>query len=186
MTPRPFYYPVMLSIREVAASLNDIVEMAGIDTKQVSTTETLRLMLADYFYGEEAITANPYIELNGRRLVMEHGAQAPQDGVLLNNLLNEVNNIFWLLCDLIGKQALAQTAEYQHRPTDCFYSFHDLEQRVTVYIPVFEQLEQKPNIAPVPVSAVMVTCMRTLPANIRVLMADEPRLNPTNYGVGDY
>lgn len=186
MTPRPLYYPVMMSLREVMVSLKDIIEMAGIPSQQVSLTETVRLMLADYFYGEEATSSNPTIEINGRRLAFEHGAQAPQDSVLLNNLMNDVNDVFWLLCDLIGKQALTQTAEYQHRPSDCFYSWHDLESRITVYVPVYEQLEQKPNIAPVPCSAAMLSCMRTLPANIRVLMANEPKLNPTNYGAGDY
>lgn len=186
MTPRNFYYPVVMSIREVAESVIGVVEMYGISEHQISIIETMRLMLADYFYGEEAVTANPFVEVNGRRLVFEHQNSFTGSDGFLQAMMNDVNNVFWLLSDLIGMQALTQTAEYQHRPTDCFYSFHDQEMRITVYVPVFNELEQKPNIAPVPISAVLISCMRTLPANIRALMANEPMLNPTSFGAGEY
>lgn len=169
-------------------NIQGVIDIAEIDTTNVNYEETIRLMLADYFYGENPITPFPFIQYGERRLAF---LKQPfdlrfSDETFMNQLFAELEQGFWLLADMIGRLALQQTPDYQHRPSDCLYSYHRSNvPQITIYLPVYEGLPAL-NIAPAPIAAVAVACRETLPESLQAVMANIPEVSFAPNIVGDY
>lgn len=180
------YYPIRISLRDVTASVASVAELAGIVPAMVNSTETIRLMLADYFYGELEVSPFPGFTVNNRTFSLNQGTVHNFDLNFQTLVIQELDQTFWFLADMIGQQVLKQTAEYQHRPSDCYYEYHFMNDTLCVYVPVIPELSSHPNIAPVPLSAVLVTCRQTLPPMMRALLVNDPIINNARMGLGEY
>lgn len=180
------YYPIRISLRDVTASVMSVAELAGIVPAMVNAPETVRLMLADYFYGELENSPFPGFTVNNRTFSMAPGSVHNFDLQFQTLVIQELDQTFWFMADMIGQQVLKQTAEYQHRPSDCYYEYHVIEDVLCVYVPVIPELSGHPNIAPVPISAVLLTCRQTLPPAMRALLVNDPIINNAHMGLGEY
>lgn len=144
--------------------------------------ETVRIMLADYFYNDYIKPIGNNIQISDRTIVFKQGVQR-SDVKRHPHALATVDLVaqkFWNLSDYIYNNVLRATAEYTHPPSECFYQYSADDKAINVYLPVREGL---PVITGhLPAAAVIHSCLSTLPSFLRTLIVDlMPVLNDPAY-----
>lgn len=161
VTPAPQYYEVRLNISEMDDLFAEYVGCIS----AIDVGETLRVMLADYFYGEQlAPNGNAYTQQN-RTLVLQHGAELSNQDI--DNAITALGDIFWVLADTITNRALQVSMTYTHRPNECFYNFFPATRELVIYTPVMTDRIHNSLRVPLDGFAVMVVCKNTLPSLLR-------------------
>lgn len=131
----------------------------------VDIGETIRLMLADFFYGEVPPSNRVCFTLFDRIIAFPPGVVSPPvEQRVLEEGADLMGEIFWAMADEITHRALAVTPEYSHRPNECFYRFFPEKRELVVYTPVLAGLVYPPGFAALEGRAVIITCAETLPS----------------------
>lgn len=158
----PHYYENRITLVEMDSMFQEFVGGPHI----VDIGETIRVMLADYFYGELiAVPRASHIEQD-RTIVFPSGYGYTLQGQDLSNAMSALGEVFWALADLITERVLRVNENYTHRPNECFYKFFPFTRELIVYTPA---LLEAPRFGLVPLDgrAVMLTCQETLPSWLR-------------------
>lgn len=138
----------------------------------VDIGETIRIMLADYFYSDYVKTAHNSVRINDRTIAFKQGT-VKADVVRFSHAeatLGQFAEKFWNLSDYIYSNVLCATESYSHPPSECFYQYSQDDKAINVYLPVREGL---PVItATLPAAAVIHSCLKTLPSFLRHLIID--------------
>jgi hypothetical protein len=135
----------------------------------IDIDETLRLMLADYFYGEQApvtLGRHSYTE-HERTLVFPIGKLPTMSPQELTQAIDTLGEVFWTMADNITHRVLPVTESYSHRPSECFYKYFPMSKDLVVYTPVMQGVFYPPGIMPIDGRAVITACVDTLPSHLR-------------------
>lgn len=144
-------------------------EIEGIDpeiTPFIDTSETIRVMLADFFYTERLKVNQNTVYFDSRAVVFKLGvkrADVERENSAL--VLQAIADKFWNLSDYIYDNVLKASESYRHAPNECFYQYSPEDRAIVVYVPVLEGLV--PPAAPLPAAAVIHGCFNTLPSFLR-------------------
>lgn len=132
----------------------------------IDIDETMRLMLADFFYGDLIEPAPGYRvhREHDRALVFPLGKLPTMSAQELTAAIDTLGEVFWTLADTIAHRMLAVRTDYSHRPNECFYKFYPMSKELVVYTPVMEGVLYQPTLAQLDVRAVMIVCADTLPS----------------------
>lgn len=163
-TAVPQYHEKRITLSEIDYAFREFI--GGPDVVDVG--ETIRIMLADYFYGELIAVPNASHTEQDRTIVFPLGMGITLEGPELANAIEMLGEIFWSIADTISHRVLMVTQEYSHRPNECFYKFFPLTRELVVYTPVLEGLPLNPAFIALDGRAVMAACADTLPSWLRV------------------
>lgn len=159
MSNIPDFYEVRFSLDDVLSALKFYVG----DESVINTKETIRLMLGQYFYGETPKTVFATTMDHERTLVWPITGQS-LFGHGLDNAFETLGEVFWAMADKISHYALHVSPEFQLRPSDCFYKYFPLENKVVLYIPAGNVVS---NLTKIAGPAVVIACSETLPSYYR-------------------
>lgn len=155
------------AIRVGLHSLFDQINTADPDLAQyVDSEETIRVMLADFFYGD-MITPIGKKVIFGDRIVAfkDHATKEIQKPGVTNSLI-AITDVFWSLSDHILSNVLKASETYTHTPSHCFYQYIPSDKTIVVYTPVLEGLAQPTSVS-IHLPAVVFSCYGTLPLYLR-------------------
>lgn len=175
----PNYYAIRVDLGNALAMFEANMANYGC----VDIGETVRLMLADFFYGDQVVTPYQKIEMFDRVLVLNFNLFPPiedQEG-----MMEVMGDIFWALSDLIRRTALtihvSEGVPLEYQPSECFYTFDQDALELMVYVPQREGFVVH-GVAALDGRAVLTTCRRWWPQYLTMNLTV-----PTNSGQGaDY
>lgn len=158
----PEFHEKRLRLVEMEQNFHEFI--GGPD--KIDVDETMRLMLADYFYGDLIDPAPGYNvhREHDRAIVFPLGKLPTMSPQELSAAIDTLGEVFWTLTDNIAHRMLAVNTDYAHRPNECFYKFYPMSKELVVYTPVLEGVVYQPNLAKLDGRAVMTVCADTLPS----------------------
>jgi hypothetical protein len=166
----PQFHEKRLTLSEMEASFQEFI--GGPDL--IDIDETVRLMLADYFYGEQvpvSLGRHFYTE-NERTIAFPIGKLPTMSPQELASAIDTLGEIFWTMADTISHRVMPVTPAYSHRPNECFYKYFPMSKELVVYTPIMEGVLYPPGLLPIDGRAVIVTCSDTLPMSFK--QPDQP------------
>lgn len=129
----PNYYAIRVDLNNAVA----MFEANMANSNCVDIGETLRLMLADFFYGDQVTTTYQKIEMFDRVLVLNFNLFPPIEDQ--QGMMEVAGDIFWALSDVIRSTALTvhenETTTREYQPTECFFTFSQDTHELMVYVP---------------------------------------------------
>lgn len=158
----PQFHEKRLTLTDMEASFREFI--GGPDI--VDVDETVRIMLADYFYGDQvpvSLGRHSYTE-NDRTLVFPIGRLPTLTPQELSAAVDTMGEIFWTLADTISHRVLPVNETYSHKPNECFYKYFPMSKELVVYTPVLEGVLYPPGLLPLDGRAVIAACAETLPS----------------------
>lgn len=158
-TAVPQYHEIRMTLADLDTAFREFIG----DATMLNIGETMRLMLADYFYGQKATTIFQSYTIQDRTLVWPMSGQT-LFGLELDNAIDAYGELFWSLADVITLNALAVTPQYNHRPNECFYKFFPDSRELVVYVPVLDNFTYTTPMVALDGRAVITTCSDTLPS----------------------
>jgi hypothetical protein len=164
----PEFHEQRLTLTEMEHNFREFIggpELIDID-------ETMRLMLADYFYGDfiEPSPGHTVHREHDRALVFPFGKLPTMNPQELTAAIDTLGEVFWTLTDTIMNRMLRVSANYEHRPNECFYKFYPMSKELVVYTPVMEGILYPPTLHKLDARAVMVVCADTLPSYMKTVL----------------
>ncbi len=134
----------------------------------IDAPETVRVWLADYFYGDIITPPCKKVYISDRIIAFKDTAAiekiwSPQ----ADEALKQIAEFFWELSEYIQHNVLKASATYTHTSRDCFYQYAPEEKSMVVYVPVLPGLEQVAQ--KVPCAAVIQGCYHTLPSFLKTV-----------------
>jgi hypothetical protein len=142
-----------------------ILETVG-GPEVIDIGQTIRVLLADYFYGEDLDTPGySTYTINDRKLVFAQGVTLPNINVV--DAIDMLGDVFWSLEALISMRVLQLTPEYTYKPSECLYKFFPDTLELVVYTPVLAGFIYPPQFVALSGIAVMTTCRDFLPSFLR-------------------
>lgn len=156
----PQYHERRMTLTETA---NAIAELIG-GPQVVDIGQTIRIMLADYFYGDLIAVPNMSHTVQDRTIVFPPGRGYTLSGPDLDMAIEMLGEIFWAMADGISNSVLLVNAGYSHKPNECFYKFYPETLQLVIYTPVLEGLILFNAPVPLDGRAVILACQDTLPS----------------------
>lgn len=157
--PIPMYFAVRTTLTDTVAMFEDLMP----NHSCVDIGETMRLMIADYFYGDQIPTSYQTIKMFDRVLVLGYNMFPPMESQ--KEMMEIAGDIFWALADHIRRSVLMvyedSNSAVEYRPTDCFYVFDSATMELMVYLPY--QGFEITGAAKLDGRAVLATCRSTWP-----------------------
>lgn len=166
----PQFHEKRLTLSDMEASFCEFI--GGPDV--IDIDETVRLMLADYFYGEQipaTLGRQTYTE-HERTLVFPIGKLPTMSAQELSGAIDTLGEVFWTMADTISHRVLPVTDTYSHRPNECFYKYFPMSKELIVYTPVMDGVFYPPGLVALDGRAVMAACVDTLPAHLKATNAN--------------
>lgn len=160
LTLVPQFHEIRLTLVEADASFREFI--GGPDVVDVG--ETVRVMLADYFYGDRITPAGLHYTNADRTIVFPLGKGQTLIGLELSSAIEVMGEIFWTLADFITQKVMMVNENYQHRPNECFYKFYPMTRELVVYTPVLQDFLYHPSLVSLDGRAVIATCFDTIPS----------------------
>lgn len=158
----PQFHEKRMTIADMEASFREFIggpELIDID-------ETIRIMLADYFYGDQvpvSLGRHSYTE-HDRTIAFPIGKLPTMSPQELSAAIDTMGDIFWTLADTITNRVLPVTPTYSHKPNECFYKYFPMSKELVIYTPVMEGVLYPPGLAALDGRAVIAACHETLPS----------------------
>jgi hypothetical protein len=158
----PQFHEIRMTLTEMDSNFREFI--GGPDVVDIG--ETIRVMLADYFYGDKIIPVGQYYTEGDRTIVFPLGRGQTLFGIDLSTAIEVLGEIFWSLADFITKRVMYVNENYEHRPLECFYRFFPMTRELVIYTPVLSGIDYPPLLA-LDGRAVMTTCNDTLPSFLK-------------------
>lgn len=165
----PNYHEKRVRLTEMDGLLEEFI--GGATTIDVG--ETTRVMLADYFYGEQLVPLQLHFTMEDRTIVFAKGlSEIPLSQADLVDGAELLGEIFWAMADRITNDIMAVSPTYSHRPNECMYRFYPDTRELVVYTPVLP-VNAYPlgsvyaSLAPLDGRAVITSCIGFLPQWLR-------------------
>lgn len=172
MSGVPNFYAVRLSLTTVADSFAALM----LSYKCVDVHETIRLMLADYFYSDYAPAQSQCLESGVHRLVLNPSMYPDKEDI--PGMFECLSDIYWNMADIIQVNALTLFKESnnisQYNTTDCFYTYSSMDHDLMIYMPVRPGDPVVMDIAQIDGRAVIATCRSTWPQFYRDSITQPP------------
>lgn len=166
----PQYHEKRMRLNEMDAIFNEYI--GGPEVLDVG--ETLRLMLHDFFYGEQMLTTQQCFSMHDRTIVFpikQLGLPSvPLSQQQLTQACDMLGEIFWDMAGRITTNILQMSPTYTVRPHECFYKFFPATRELVVYTPVLEGIAYQQNLVAMDGRAVINACIDTLPSYVRNAM----------------
>lgn len=170
----PEFYAVRTSLTDIVAMFEDLMPNHSV----VDIGETLRLMIADYFYGDSIDTSFQTIKMFDRVLVLGFNLFPPMEDQ--TTMMEIAGDIFWTLSDYIRRSILlvyeTPTYAYEYTPPECFYVFDANTYELLVYLP-YRGFDIA-GAARLDGRAVLATCRNTWPKFLTAKLTSQQ--NPTD------
>lgn len=133
----PEYYALRCSLAPVIGMFEALMP----NSHFVDVPETMRLMLADFFYGDILATPSQNLQMFDRTLALNVGMIPPiGDHVMMMEVLGD---IFWALSDTITNTALTIQNDSNGvgvcRPHEVLYIFDPTVMELMIYVPALPQ-----------------------------------------------
>lgn len=145
----------------------------------VDSEETIRIMLADFFYGDMLTPIGKKVTLGDRIIAFKDHATREIQKPGVDASLNAMADVFWSLSDHILNNVLKASITYTHTPNHCFYQYIPMDKTIVVYVPVLDGLE-RPTQVPIQLSAVVFACYRNLPLYLKEVFNKTQEVNKTS------
>lgn len=158
MSAIPQYHEKRISLAELDHQFGEFIGPGMVDVGA-----TLRVMLADYFYGDILQPVQPSVTLHDRTLVFPLTGAPAWTPLELQHAIDVVGEIFWSLAETITHRALMVTPMYTHRPNECMYKFYPETRELVVYTPVLADVNY-PGLVALDGRAVITGCVGFLPS----------------------
>lgn len=172
MNDIPDYTAVRGNILPVIKMFENLVPQWQI----VDIQETIRLMLADFFYADLPSTHCNVIQSGERRIALNIGMWPDEENVQM--MLESVSDVFWTLADFItGNFLTVRTGRDDAcvcRPHETFYVYDANHSELLVYIPSLPQYAI-PGAALVDGRAVLSATRATWPSFLINAISQNPK-----------
>jgi hypothetical protein len=159
----PQFHELRMTLTEMDSNFREFI--GGPDVIDIG--ETVRVMLADYFYGDQVTPIGMYYREGDRTIVFPSNKGQTLFGSDLSHAIEVLGEIFWALADTITQRIMKVNDFYSHRPLECFYKFFPLTRELVVYTPVMPGITYPLSLMALDGRAVMATCYDTLPSFLR-------------------
>lgn len=135
----PNYYALRCPLAPVVSMFDSLMP----NNHCVDVAETMRLMLADFFYADILATHCQNLQMFDRTLALNANMIPPYEDH--QTMMEILGDIFWALADTITNTALCIVKDQNGvgvcRPHEALYTFDPQQMEIMVYIPAQAQYQ---------------------------------------------